>query len=98
MRRGPRFKKLLEAAERRTRMISFEDLSNGRVEVMWLSRHGQLMWSVEKFIADKPEFGLLFIIAVEDQRTLARDHGDACPCEDCCVARVDRELSEKRLT
>jgi hypothetical protein len=96
MRRGPRFLSLLETAETHTRLISFEDLEDGQVEVLWLSKFRDQFSVLERFVAEKPEQCLSFLIALEEHRELERTHGEVCACEDCCIARVDRERSGKR--
>ena len=86
----------MREAYKRADEIYLNELDNGRVELIWKRRHTQHLSEVLSTDAKTPHVALNRLIALEDDFALRRDHGDACDCEDCCIARVDRERSGRR--
>lgn len=60
----------------------------GWVELSWLRPHGHLA-VVITHTASTVDDGLLQLICMEEAAWWAKEHGNGCGCEDCCISRVD---------
>ncbi len=59
-------------------------------EVHWKRKYRPYLSSICSAYGPTANEALEAMINAEEDFRLLKEHGHGCPCEDCCVARVDR--------
>lgn len=65
-------------------------MDGGLYVVIWRRRYRAYLASVCRTTGRSTAEALTHMVNIEEEFRLLRDHGGGCPCEDCCLARVDR--------
>ena len=90
-----RLKALLDSAYRRTSELYFNELESGDIELIWLRAYGDRLSSVHRRVVPSLRVGLIQLLAEEDAFRHSQEHSAGCPCDDCCIERVDLERNPR---
>lgn len=90
-----RAQELLRRAERLVGEVTIRPVG-AEVEVLWLRQYRPHISSLMSVTGRSLLEALELLLDEEESIALRLHHGEACPCEDCCCDRVDRERRARR--